>query len=200
MKFNGLNIVGGKFNGLNIVGGKFNGENILIGESPAPSYTNLASFAACEETTGWTAFRVQSTIDSENEFEGTNCIKIAIDPTRSSGYIYKNVYSVLDKTKYYLFSGYVKNGNASNGISISIDTNDEDVYGSAISDTTYTRTGVLLQPSNFADASFVYFQVRIIGAENQYAYVDACMVNEITAEDYAAGVEACLAKYPYKAP
>ena len=75
-----------------------------------------------------------------------------------------------------------------------------DINTTANTTTDYVRKGVVIQPSDFDTATSLMVRVYIAGAENQYAYFDTLMVNEISAADYAAGVDACLAKYPYKAP
>ena len=67
--------------------------------------------AGCESTSGWTNFQSTDATDSSNELEGTNCLKITL--TSTTGQLYRDVFSKLDLTKYYMFSGYLKNGDLS---------------------------------------------------------------------------------------
>jgi hypothetical protein len=168
----------------------------------AQGYRNLFSQGACESIDGWSSPLTGIVADSENKYEGTNCIKVSLDAGRTTGNAEVSVLSLLNTSKYYLFSGYVKNGNLTNGISVRAYC-----YGDALwisssnnSSNEYVRLGVVLQPSDFDGASDVIFVARLDGLELQYAYFDAYMINEISAADYASGAAACLAKYPYKSP
>jgi len=165
-------------------------------------YTNLLSFGGCEATTGWTTLLGTLATDSDNEYEGTNCLKITINSGQTTAFSYRNILSLLNISKYYLYSGYVKNYNGTTGMKISVDCKaDKGLIVSTSNITTdYVRKGILLQPSDFDTATELTIRSHCDGSAAQYGYFDALMVNEISVADYAAGVAACLTKYPYKAP
>jgi hypothetical protein len=150
--------------------------------------------AGCESTDGWTTINASVATDNSNEYEGTNCLKATISST--VGTIRYDAISLLDKTKYYLISAYIKNGNATN-VRLGFNTDDVDVDSSAVAATTYTRVGVVVQPTDFDTASFVFLQLRVDGANTQYGYIDAFMVNEISAAEYALGATSCMNKYAW---
>jgi len=176
-----------------------NAWDLLFLGDDGPIYTNLLANGACETTGGFTANGVSQAADSANKYEGTNCIKI----TRLSyggGSSAQNIRSLITNGKYYLYSGYVKNGNATSmkleywkGTGGVVQTSD---YAA----TSYDRKGLLLAPDGTWSATTVNASAIMTAAEGQYAYFDALMLNEVSAADYAAGVAACLTKYPYKAP
>jgi len=165
-------------------------------------YTNLFAQGGCEATTGWTAVLGTNTVDSVNEYEGTNCLKLTINAGQATMFIYRDILSLLSTSKYYLISAYLKNFNGATGIQIAADcSGDKGLVTSGYNATTdYVRKGIILQPSDIDAATGVAIRVYCTGAEAQYGYLDALMTNEISAADYAAGVATCLTKYPYKAP
>jgi hypothetical protein len=163
--------------------------------------TNLLTdaVAGCEATTGWTIDTTVISTDSDNEFEGTNCLKTTI--SGASGMFYRNILSVLDTSKYYFISSYIKNGNITGGLRLLVScTGDTGTSASSyITSTSYTRVGAILQPTGFDGASAVniIFQASSNGTNTQYAFVDAIMVQEITATEYALGATALLTKYAW---
>jgi len=165
-------------------------------------YTNLFAQGDCEATTGWTPYHITLVTDADNKYEGTNCLKVTISATYTNGIGFINVLPLLNTSKYYLISGYVKNNDATTGIKLRAScTGDKGNVDSAYNATTsYVRIGVILQPSDFDGATDMKLTLYVDGVAGQSAYFDAVMLNEISAADYAAGVDACLAKYPYKAP
>ena len=159
---------------------------------------NLADFGDCESTAGWNTSGVMVTTDNSNEYEGTNCLKIALAAGEVTGYIYKYILSLLDTSKHYLISAHLKNGNLStNGMLMFINCVGDAgyIYGTYITGTSYMRDGILLQPSDFDSATQVTLYFKAFGAENEYAYADAIMINEISASEYAQGASALLEKY-----
>ena len=163
---------------------------------------NLFNLGACETTAGWTIALSTLAIDSDNELDGTNCLKVTLGAGRTNASPLVDVLGILNTSKYYLFSGSVKNGNLATGISLRATCVGDkgNILATPNATTDYIRQGVLLQPSDFDGASAVQIMARVDGTETQYAYFDSFMVNEITADDYASGVVACLVKYPYVDP
>jgi hypothetical protein len=153
--------------------------------------------AGCESTDGWTNSNTTDATDSSNSFVGLNCLKVTLSST--TGSLYRNVLSLLDTSKHYFFSAYVKNGDTSTGIKFGItvtgDTGSAET--SRITSTDYTRVGVILQPSGFESASTLNIYVDLAGSSSQYAYVDAICIQEITKEEYDGGATALLTKYSY---
>jgi parallel beta-helix repeat protein len=153
--------------------------------------------AGCESTDGWTNSNTTDATDSSNSFVGLNCLKVTLSST--TGSLYRNVLSLLDTSKHYFFSAYVKNGDTSTGIKFGItvtgDTGSAET--SRITSTDYTRVGVILQPSGFESASALNIYVDLAGSSSQYAYVDAICIQEITKEEYDGGATALLTKYSY---
>jgi hypothetical protein len=157
------------------------------------------TFSGCESTSGWTTDNSSIATDSTNAFEGTNCLKITINST--NGYIKRNFLPRLDKTKHYLFTAFLKNGNLS-GSGIRLTVNAFEDFGAKhtnyITSTVYTRVGVVLQPTDFDTASTVIFQIQGTGTSTEFGFFDAIQINEITQTEYTAGVtQALLDKYPY---
>ena len=146
--------------------------------------------AGCEATTGWTASNITLAIDNTNEYEGTNCLKGTL--TATSGYIRRDIFSDLDVTKYYLITAHFKNVDLATGLTLKLDTDDVDVDGSVEDSTTYTRVGIVIQPTDIDSASYAYLTLQSDGANAEYAYVDAIMLNEITAAEYALGADAIM--------
>ena len=166
------------------------------------SSINLFSQGGCESTSGWTLLLSALATDTDNKYEGVKCLKITLGTGRTNGTAYVDIKGLLNTSKYYLASAYLKNGNAATGLKlIATCTGDKgNIVSSVISVTDYTRVGVIMQPSDFDGATAVTFGVRVDGTETQYCYFDACMLNEITADDYAAGIAACLETYVYTSP
>jgi hypothetical protein len=163
----------------------------------SPTYSNLLSGGDCETITGWSGWQSVLEIDSVNKYAGTNCIKII---NAGEGSCYKSVISLLNKSKYYMFSAYVKNGTTTNMHVEWYCENDAGHISSPTSNTTtaYQRLGVLLKPEDFNASGTVNAAVVATGS-GSYGFLDNAMLNEITVDDYAAGVDVCLSKYQYKA-
>jgi hypothetical protein len=154
--------------------------------------------AECQSTSGWGAYQTRVTTDSDNKYSGTHCLKIMLNAGYNVGTLNRSVLPLIDKNKYYMFSAYVKNGNLSgDGIRASLSCVGDvvEIPGTNITSTNYTRTAVLLKPSDMDTATDVRLYMYLNGAENEYAFIDAIMLNEITAEEYALGASALLQKY-----
>lgn len=154
--------------------------------------------AGAESATGWNIGNVGIVTDSLNELEGTNCLKITLSAENINGGIYRDILSKLDTAKHYLISAFIKNGNLSGaGIRIRVHCvgDVEFIDSDYITATTWTRVGIVIQPSDFDNATAVQLFGYVSGSETEYGYVDAIMLQEISASDYALGVDALLSKY-----
>jgi hypothetical protein len=156
-----------------------------------------STVSGCEATTGWSSSSASVATDSSNKFEGTNCLKVTISGT--GGTIYRNILSLLNTSKYYLVSAYVKNGNLGTGIKFGVEAVSDtyNTYVTASTSTSYLRQGVVLQPTDFDGATEVRLKIRGDGSDTQYGYFDAIMLQEITSAEYALGATALLDKYPF---
>jgi hypothetical protein len=152
----------------------------------------------CEDTSKWIPMNCNVALDSSNVMFGNNSIKIT---ATNSSTIYAYSYITdqgnykIDKTQYYMFSAYVKNGNATNiGIG-KFGTGGNGKSASSTDTTKFNRIGFLVAPSDFGTND--YIDVALVGSSGQYGWVDGIQVTPITAADYAAGLSYCLNKYPY---
>lgn len=169
------------------------------------SYTNLlGKDGNCEDVSKWLYWQTTPTLDTNNKVFGNSSIKMTISDG-VGGNVQKDVMSILNKNKYYLFTAYVKNGNLPDGANIVFWSTDGIPVNSVISvtDTTkFTRLCVKISPNNMATATNMVIAIGDIGAGNasptQYAYMDGAMINEISADDYNnLSVDQLMAKYPY---
>ena len=163
------------------------------------AYTNLLGRDGnCEDISKWSNWQSTSALDTTNKVFGANGIKITSSSTAGNIFKVLSTVPMFDATKYYLFSAYVKNGNAT-GIRITKDsTGGGTVLNSVdITDTSkFVRVGMIAQPSNLNAGNF--FSPYVVGTSGQYAYVDGIMANEISATEYAnLSVAQLLDKYPY---
>lgn len=156
--------------------------------------------AGCEDYTVFAYSSATGSDDSTEKLEGTNCTKITL--TGTLGLAYVSEISKLDTSKHYLVTAHLKNGDLSNeGIRLNVNTDDTDVVTDYVTSTTWTRVGVVVQPSDFDTAAYFFIQPTLRGAIGEYGYIDAIQLNEITAEDYnnadANGASVLFPKYPY---
>ncbi|MBO8161167.1 MAG: hypothetical protein H0Z24_05975 [Thermosipho sp. (in: Bacteria)] len=165
------------------------------------TYTNLlGSDGDCEDTSKFTPYHSQATLDSTNKVFGNNSIKITIDTGYTLGSIdTQDLLSKMKQGSYYFASAYLKNGNATdmylvyNGV---YDTTN--VKSSLVSDNNFKRVGLKISPTYFDTASSAKLGVVVEGTEGQYGYVDGVMLVEITEEEYNnLTVDELLEKYPY---
>jgi hypothetical protein len=128
--------------------------------------------------------------------EGTSCIEITL--TSLTGLIYRNIFSLLDSSKYYLIAVHLKSGDLSaEGMKVKLNTDDVSVESSYHLDTTYVRQGFIIQPSDINTATYANLTLYGNGVSTEYGFVDAITLQEITAAEYALGADACMAKHPF---
>ena len=143
--------------------------------------------AGCESTTGWSTSSATVAIDSSNEFEGTNCLKMIA--TSTGGGIYRDILSLMDTSKYYLITGHLKDFDFTSGLRMyaSCVGDAGTIATGFVTDTVYERVGVVVQPSDFDGASAVNLTFEYSGASTQYGFVGAITLQEITSVEYTAG-------------
>jgi hypothetical protein len=96
-----------------------------------------------------------------------------------------------------MLSGYLKNYNLTD-MTVRVNNYADFPASPVVTATnTWTRTGVLMQPSQMTDNFDVMVYVDGTDAA-QYGFVDNIMLNYISAEDHAQGLAYCLNKYPWK--
>lgn len=181
------------------------GEKIYKNNPPivASEYTNiLGSFGDCESTTDWVLANCTFEVDTTNKLTGNNCLKIidGAGGTVATRFIWRDILSLLDITKHYLITANVKNGNTETGIQLTMYcASDKGLVSTSYNITTdYLRVGIVLKPEDIDAATAVQIRIYANGTENQYAYVDSIMVNEISANEAALGAEIIMPLYPFK--
>lgn len=127
-------------------------------------------------------------LDSNKVF-GTNGIKLTVAVGGSYASIRRGVDSVLKNTKYYCISAYLKNGNATTGIRLTLWNADSvpvyELNGDNVTDTTkFTRVFIKIKPSDIR-GSIIKANAIVTGSAGQYAYVDGMMLEEITESQYS---------------
>jgi hypothetical protein len=144
----------------------------------------------CEDVSKW------NNVTATTNLDGNIGIKINLTGTNANINNPISKYN-LDTSKYYLFSAYLKNGNATSVKVMKDSTGGGTTISSAtVTDTTkFNRVGVVIQPSDFNSLNVL--AIYVTGTSGQYAYVDGIMINEITSSEYALGVDTLLSKYPY---
>jgi hypothetical protein len=164
------------------------------------TYTNLlGSDGDCEDTSLFNKINITVSLDSTNKVFGNNGIKITLNAGQTGGELYRDILSLLDPSKYYLISAYVKNGNLSTGIRLRANIINDVGYLNKeyVIETSFNRQGLVIQPSDFDTATKFNLGINVRGNETEYGYVDGIMINEITSEEYAEGTNALLKKYSY---
>ncbi len=150
----------------------------------------------CEDTSKFTAMNCTLALDATNKVFGNNGIKITIATGQTQGIMSYNIFSKLNKAKYYLITAHLKKGNCTD-LKLRLETDDVDIESSAVTATSFIRAGIVVQPSDIDTATSAVIQIIVNGAEGQYGYVDGIMVNEITSEEYALGAAVCMSRYNY---
>lgn len=154
----------------------------------------LGSDGNCEDISKYTSSNITPTLDTIKQ-AGTYGFKLAL--TSTSGTLKHALPTWIDTSKYYLLTAYLRNGNATN-VTLSKDATRGGTAkaATAVTDTTqFVRVGVLIQPSELNASNQI--ALTVAGASGQYVYADSIMMNPISAEDYAAGLTACMNKYAY---
>lgn len=145
----------------------------------------LGTDGDCEDVSKWSLDSMTTSLDSSNKVFGSNSIKMIL--TSATGYLVKIASSFnLNPLKYYMFSAYVKNGNATSGVSLYKDSGGGGITKNSavqsIDTTKFVRISLPLAPGdlNIGNA----FAIRVNGTVGQYGYVDGVMINEITQVEY----------------
>lgn len=171
----------------------------ISGTAKGRTATNILdnTVAGCEATTGWNASNITIATDSSDEFEGTNCLKVTLNAGKTSGSAYRDILSLLDTTKYYFISAHEKNNNLSTGTELRMNLVGDVGFidASTINSSNYLRQGLVIQPSDFDTATEARIYLQVYGAETEYGFFDAIMINEISASEYAEGADVLLQKY-----
>lgn len=161
---------------------------------------NWLNFGAgdCEDHTLWTAASSTLTTDTSNKIQGNASVKVTITATAGSGYY--NAISILDPSKYYFISGYIKHGTGTNSrFRIFSDGTGRVVKESTfITNTTnFVNTGMTLLPSDWGTGS-TYMRVfnYVTGVASDYGYFDSIKIWEISAADALLSESQLLVKYP----
>jgi hypothetical protein len=142
----------------------------------------------CEDASSsvWGVWQCTTTLDSSNKVFGSNSLKVVA--TNTTGNMTKNMLGVIDKTKYYCFSAYLKNFNITNGVCVALEASG-DTYknGNIVTDTTnFTRSFLKIQPTDIDNSTAILLHPVSFGGAStgQYAYVDGVMLEEITQAQY----------------
>lgn len=142
----------------------------------------------CEDASSsvWGVWQCVTTTDTANKKFGTCSIKVTA--TNTMGNMTKNLLNVIDKTKYYCFSAYIKNIDMPNGAGVALEASgDTFKSGNLVKDTTnFVRSFVKIQPSDMDAATAILFHpVNFTSsASGKSCYVDGVMLEEITQVQY----------------
>lgn len=151
----------------------------------------------CEDVGKFGTFQATLALDSTNKTIGNNGIKIT-QTTGTSGTAPSNTYIPFKSGKYYIALADCKNGNATN-INIYVETILSGGGSNPITATDKFYTcWTKIAPISDANARII---PQIVGSANQYAYIDAIRIYEITQSEYNAidsmTAIQVAAKYPY---
>ncbi len=138
----------------------------------------------CEDTGKLGAFQATVSLDASKKVIGSNGIKLIITTTSGNVAIGGIKTGILNTSKYYCVSAYIKNGNATNAVLYIEDgTNNYFKQAAPVTDTTkFTRAFIKLSPSEHNANIRVLGQVN--GSNAQYGYFDGFMIEEITQAQY----------------
>lgn len=168
-------------------------------------YVNLlGKDGDCENTTKWLSYQAILSLDSTNKVIGANSIKTTVNADTGASFWCAEdsvLLSKMNPNKYYMLSGYLKNGNAS-AMYLQLYTNgtgNMSKVSSFVADTTkFTRVVAKIKPSDWGTGTTsIIAGVLTNGTTGQYSYSDGLMLNEISADDYNLTDDQLLAKYPY---
>jgi hypothetical protein len=152
--------------------------------------------AGCESTADWGLSTATLATDNANEFEGTNCFKLTLSST--SGSAARDILPFLNTSKYYFVSAYLKNSNLATFLIFLNCVGDAGlIVSSSQINTNYARVGIVLQPSNFDGASSVLLSLYGEGSVGNFGFIDALMLQEISASEYLLGATVLLQQKSY---
>jgi hypothetical protein len=165
------------------------------------SVVNLfGSDGDCEDISKFNATQATLSLDSVNKVRGSNSIKFTA--TLTSGWSSMAKWNFkLDSTKYYLYTGNLKNGTFASGVRLGCGglTN---TNSSIVTATTFTRVGLKIPGSQVRADGTVHLTATNVMATDTVAgncaNADCLMIHEITADEYNnLTVEQLMVKYPY---
>jgi hypothetical protein len=145
----------------------------------------------CADPNKWGYIQCNAIVDTDNKVFGNGGFKV-ITTTYPSGLILQRL-DALPKGKYWLYNGYIKNGNLTTGIRLRFNSlNDTGVSTEYITDTTkFNRVGIKIKPTDYDTGNGDELAVDVIGdVIGQYGYMDGLVLEEITAEEYGTGGQA----------
>lgn len=154
-------------------------------------YNYFGNDGDCEDGYRFGLYNATLLFDPNNKVFGNTGIKVtSTSATSSNVYLdYSNI-NKLDRTKYYAFSCYVKNGNFTNGLNVAVQITGSGLSWKSsglITDTTkFTRVCIKLKPSDLTGATAILFTPINVGANTvgQYGWMDGLMLEEITSTQY----------------
>lgn len=126
-------------------------------------------------------------LDSTNKVFGNNSIKLTQSSVGAWTSMNIDITKIIDKTKYYCLSGYLKNGNYDSVFNVLIQKADGAGIKSSpmiLDKTKFVRTFVKLQPSDLVEATYVGVGTGTTTVGAFYGYVDGLMLEEITQSEY----------------
>lgn len=127
---------------------------------------------------------IDSTITDETSITkyNDNAIKIAINEDKTLGYAKMSV--PVDTSEPWLFSGYIRNGDATDGVRLVATRVDGSVVKGSdyVTATSYTKSVLKLSPEDLEEV--MTFGVEVKGTATQYGYADGLILIPITQDDY----------------
>lgn len=149
--------------------------------------------AGCESTSGWTALSVTLTTNAD-KYEGTYSLSNQLTATTGGAY-----YGVdIDNSKYYLATAFMKIVDCTDARLRIMDSSNNFVADSTpITSTTWSRVGVVLQPSDLTGLTQIRLYLRGTGAIGEIYRFDALQLQAISSTEYALGASALLEQKSY---
>ena len=138
--------------------------------------------ADCADSTLFIAIDTTLADETSITMFDDNAIKITLNADKTLGYA--KLSASIDKSKLWVFSGYIRNGNASNGVRLTATKVDGSVVKGSdyVTATSYTKATLKLSTEDLKDVST--FGIEVKGAATQYGYADGLVLVPITQEDY----------------
>lgn len=172
-----------------------------------PYINMLWGIGNCESLTPWSVSNVTQVLDATQKKFGNYSIKMTLSYNNADAVVSAGSLAgyIKDKTKYYMFSAYIKNGNVTGGIGLSVVNNVNVTKKSPmVTDTTkFVRVCFTLTPADMAsstdpwDLNICIGNRKAGGLIGQYAYFDGIMINEIEPTDPNLPADLLMEKYPY---
>ncbi|AVK47422.1 hypothetical protein AXY43_04940 [Clostridium sp. MF28] len=137
----------------------------------------------CEDISKWTGNNGTLVLDSTNKIFGNNSIKLTTTTTTNT-YIRKNLNILIDNTKYYCLSAYLKTTSTSNPVYIRSVLSSVK-YSNTVTSNTFTKAFVKLSPTDLTGYTSLGIDIVMLNSVIGDTFnADGIMLEEITQSQY----------------